>query len=151
MKLSGLCLPVKLTSESIRGKGQESLGHSLFKYVKPTQSLYLPFFFYISTMLATQSGWWASTIKLASLSLTISASTILLRFILLLHFRWILGIAVGSRWIWRQIIEGSVLGMSSQTRRIRHCWLTWRQWSYFLDLTFFIWFWPCIRSIKIKT
>ena len=56
MKLSNACPDVASTSWSILGSGKLSLGQALFKSVKSTQVLYLPFGFLTRTGFASQEG-----------------------------------------------------------------------------------------------
>ena len=44
------------TNWSIFGIGKGSLGHTLFRFVKSTQTLHFPFFFFTTILLASQFG-----------------------------------------------------------------------------------------------
>lgn len=104
---------VESTNKLICGNGYGSFGQALIRFVKSTYNCHFPFFFFTSTMFANQSGWWTSTMNWVSLSLSISTFMILLRLVSQFYLHWIIGLAIGSRWRRWQIIERSILNMSS--------------------------------------
>ena len=57
------------------GNGKVSFGQALFRSVKSTQTLHLPFFFFTTTGFASQSGYFVSVMELILNSFSTSAFT----------------------------------------------------------------------------
>lgn len=114
MMLKSSCSTIESSSRSIRGRGYGSFRRaSLFKSVKSTHTLHFLFFFCTNTTFAIQSRWSTWTMNCAFLSLSVSASMILLHFVPWFRLRWNTGLVVGSRWRRWQISKRLIPGMSS--------------------------------------
>ena len=113
MKLISWCPAVASTSLSICGTANGSFGHDLFRSVKSMQTLHLSFFFLMTTMLASHSGYWTSLMnpvfyRFLTSSLMISSLSGA-NFLLLCLMGW----CKGSTWSLCTITSGSIPGISS--------------------------------------
>jgi hypothetical protein len=81
---------------SVTGNENSSLGQAFFKSRKSTQMRICPFFFFTGTMLATQSGFYSSCIKPASMSFLVSMTTFSSSSILMRRGACLTGCTFGS-------------------------------------------------------